>query len=135
VRSVRPRWVAIDFLPVLVCSGPELDETLLYPGESDVVHVTCRGVLLVSLCALVSVIIPEQGQTLESSQMERVFPARGVRLRVVCPPEDDVLDQSGLDVSVPEEYLLSHHVSVGYLPNIITVLALVPTSSLHTCVG
>ena len=119
VRSVRSRWVTGDGVPVLVRTRPELDETFLHAGELDVFVVTDRRMLFVAFRVLVGVVVPDECQTFEGTQVKRVLPARGVGSRVGSRPKDDVLDETGLYVRVAECQLLSHPASVGTEANTI----------------
>ena len=121
VRSVRPGRIAADGVPVLVRARPELDKPVLHSGELDVVEVTGCGVVFVALRVLVGVVVSDEREVVESAQMERVLPARGVRLGVVGRPKHDVLDETGLDVGVLEQRFPGHLSSVGTPANAISV--------------
>lgn len=75
----------------------------------------------VSLRLLVSIVVADERQVFEGAQVERVLPARRIRLSVGCPPEDDVLDEAGFDRRLLEDRLLGHPVRVGTGPTSITV--------------
>jgi hypothetical protein len=117
VRSVGPRWIAADALPVLVCARPEFDEQLLHPGKCGVVDVASGGVVFVALRVFVGVIEPDECEVFEGAQVERVLPARGVGIGRLSRPEYDVLDEASLDVCVLEDGLSDRPLCVGKGPN------------------
>jgi len=75
-------WVAVNGVPVLVRTRPELDEQLFHPKELDAIKIASCGVMLVPLRVFVRVVVPDEREIVEGAQMERVLPARGVRVSV-----------------------------------------------------
>ena len=62
---------------------------------------------------LVSVVVPDECEVCEGAQVERILPARRVRLGILGRSKDDVLNETSLNVSVLEVRPLSHPECVG----------------------
>lgn len=118
---MRPGRLAADGVPILVCTRLELDKPVLHSGELDVVEVAGCGVVFVAFRVLVGVVVSDEREVVESAQVERVLPARGVRLGVVGRPKYDVLDETSLDVRVLEPRFLDDISSAGIPANGISV--------------
>ena len=69
--SVGPRWIAASGIPVLVRTRPELHEQLLHPRELDVIDATGGSVEFVAFRVFVGVVVPDEGQVLEGTQMNK----------------------------------------------------------------
>ncbi len=83
MHSVGAGWIAVDGFPVLICTRPELKESFLHPWEGNVVGVTGCSVEFVPFRVFVCIVISDECEVFESTQVQCVLPARGVSIFVV----------------------------------------------------
>ena len=72
---MRPGRPAADGVTVPVRARPELDKSVLFPEELDVVEVAGSGVVFVAFRVLMGVVVSDEREVVESAQLKRVSPA------------------------------------------------------------
>jgi hypothetical protein len=126
--SIRTGWSATNCVPVFISTGPKLDNECFHTRELDI-SVTGSGVEFVAFGIFMSVVIADERQILQRSQVQCVLPAGRVGICIGRPSDDDVLDESGFDVGVAVREFVAYPSTVGRSPNTISVLSMRPTAA------
>jgi hypothetical protein len=82
--SIGTGWVATNRVPVFVSTGPKLNDEFLHARELNVC-VPGSSVEFVAFGIFVSVVVPDERQILQRTQMEGVLPAGRVGVCVGRP--------------------------------------------------
>jgi hypothetical protein len=126
--SIGTGWVTTNGVPVFVSTGPELNDEFLHPRKFHIC-VPGSGVEFVAFGIFVSVVVADERQILQRSQVQCVLPTGRVGICVGRPSDEDVLDESGFDVGVAVREFVAHPSPIGLSPNTISVLGMYPTAA------